>query len=510
MKGLARAAWALALLLAAGVRGSGAAEAPRADAGTAAGSAPPRCELLTGASPAACARLGARGVLHPAPAAFPDARLQARLAHAARRDNPRSTLTVVAFGGSVTAGHGGPPPTYLAAGTYGELFSAWLQRAYAAHDSDVDVVFVNLARPAVSASVPALCAHALLNGTKPDVVLLEFSINADATEWSLLRLAGALAALPSRPILLYVDTFTALSLDGAHGAGWEDAPRLTLPAALGNFKQVALRRLNLTCVSIATALSRDDDRDDASTTDEELRLLLRGAHSEDRIHLSSAGHVVMAELLAQHFATLLRRVFALSSSDAAAFSTSDEGFHTDDAADADAGTCYARGAAPLALLRPSARWSYGHLHGHNKEGWRLNSSGVESIDARAVFALRVRPGSAPADVIAVSAMVNGVRELYGIAELSLDGHVIGTFDGYAVTPFNTQVTRFYRAPAPLPPGSTHALRLRMAPATSSGGHDFALVALMAATDCPVRQPHGAEECMSSPRGLLGGSAPLMS
>ena len=122
--------------------------------------------------------------------------------------------------------------------------------------------------------------------------------------------------------------------------------------------------------------------------------------------------------------------------------------------------------------------------------------------ARAVFVLRMRSGSAPQDVVAVSAMVNGVRELYGIAELSLDGVAIGTFDGSANTTVNTQVTHFFRAPKPLLPGSAHALRLRMTDATSSGGHDFALVALVAARDCPTWWPHGYDECMSSARGPL--------
>jgi hypothetical protein len=333
----------------------------------------------------------------------------------------------------------------------------------------------------------------MLNGTAPDVVLLEFSINKDDTEWSLLRLAAALAALPSRPVLLYVDTFTALALDTERGAGWEDAPRVELPAMLGGFQQVALRRLNLTCFSVGAALSAT-----APLTDE-LRALLRSAHSEDRIHLSFVGHALLAELLAQHFATLRLTADAATSENDAEDSS---GARYGD----DSGACYSRATTPLALLRPSARWSYGPLHGHNKEGWHLNGTGAGNAGARAVFALRVRDGSAPQDVIAVSAMVNGVRELYGVAELSLDGVVIGTFDGFANTTTNTQVTRFYRAPKPLLPGSAYALRLRMATATSSGGHDFALTAIMAARDCPQR-PHGDDECMSSPHGPLSIGVP---
>jgi hypothetical protein len=502
---------ALALLLAGCwcTGGAGTSE----DRGTdAARARAPRCEVLSGGlagaatpaalqqvSPATCLRLGTHGVLQPQPlssAAFPRAHVESRLARAART----GALALVAFGGSVTAGHGGLPPTYLVNATYGALFADWLRRAYA--DAGVRVEFHNYALPAVSASVPALCAHALLNGTAPDVVLLEFSVNADHTEWSLLRLAATLAALPSRPVLLYVDTFTARALDRERGAGWEDAPRVQLPVALGAFDQVALRRLNLTCFSVGAALSAGDagsDDDDGAAVADELRALLHAAHSEDRTHLSSAGHALLAELLAQHFATL-RLAAAAATSEGEA--DADDGDARGGEGNIDSGTCYSRATTPLALLRPSTRWSYGVLHGHDKEGWHLDGAGEENVGARAVFTLRLRADSEPQDVIGISAMVNGVRNLYGIAEVSLDGVAIGTFDGYANTTFNTQVTNFFRAPKPLLPGSAHALRLRMASDTSSGGHDFALVAVIAARDCPLR-PHGDDECMSSPHGPLG-------
>jgi hypothetical protein len=100
-------------------------------------------------------------------------------------------------------------------------------------------------------------------------------------------------------------------------------------------------------------------------------------------------------------------------------------------------------------------------------------------------------------------MVNGVRELYGIAEVRLDGVAMGTFDGHKPnSTVNTVQTHFFRLRTPLQPGSAHALGLRMASATSSGGHDFALVGAMAARDCPLR-PHQPDECMSSEHGPLG-------
>jgi hypothetical protein len=100
---------------------------------------------------------------------IPDARNWARLVEKLATDG--STVTIVAFGGSVTVG-------YKQSNTsYPEEFVSWLQDVF----PNINFKLINLARRATAATFAALCLVQNMPDN-PDLILLEYSINGKLWE----------------------------------------------------------------------------------------------------------------------------------------------------------------------------------------------------------------------------------------------------------------------------------------------------------------------------------------
>ena len=112
-----------------------------------------------------------------------EARLACVVQTAARRP-----LTIAALGGSVTAGFSYRMPTSSKdQWTYPSLFAGLLAAHWPVSQREARGRLLNLGIPATGPTMFALCLPSLLP-SPPDLVLLEFGINADATELPLFRL----------------------------------------------------------------------------------------------------------------------------------------------------------------------------------------------------------------------------------------------------------------------------------------------------------------------------------
>lgn len=86
-----------------------------------------------------------------------------------------------------------------------------------------------------------------------------------------------------------------------------------------------------------------------------------------------------------------------------------------------------------------------------------------------------------------------MQNLNGVVALSLDGREFGTFNGHdAAMIYNIQVVKYF--PIRMSAGH-HVIGVRMLANTTSNGHNFALVSLIATIACPKRE-HTPAECVS--------------
>jgi lysophospholipase L1-like esterase len=389
-----------------------------------------------------CVHLISRGILHKQEHCFDTLR---------KHIDANRQIDVVTFGGSVTLGG------HVNWRSYGLLFTEWLRRRLPASE----VVFHNLGMGATGPDYPSLCVADLFASRgihQATLVFLEFSINL-GMEGDLLRLARSCWNLKNS-VVFYVDTFSQLPNPDIF-ASYLNFTREELPSIKDNALTHAVELLNVTTFSIGAAFSN------GSTA---LRRTM-GANifADDHHHLSFEGHAVFAELIASfferrvlpdvlakttHVCNLQRAPFVFQSS-----------------------TCYSYylpNATTPRILRSNGPWQVGDAYGHNKVGMRLdvNSSTVAALcEAFIEFEIET---SHSCNRLAVGAMRNSVRDLNGIVEISVNGEVVGRYDGFADWPWNIQQILRYNVTVE---AGKHVVRVRVLNETSSGGHNFALTTL---------------------------------
>jgi hypothetical protein len=197
-------------------------------------------------------------------------------------------INVVAFGGSVTAGHG----VGVNGSTYVVQFSRWREST-----TNVSVVPHNLGIPGTSATFPSVCVSEMLRNVSKSsatIVFVEFSINGSPKS-DLRRLIQSLEYMDS-VVVFYVDTFNKLFSQRQFSA-WKNDTRNELPAHFGGENAFALTELNLTSFSLGKAFHNADDQLKTFMTDQ--------VFYEDDIHLTSTGHSVFAEVAASYIAGIL-------------------------------------------------------------------------------------------------------------------------------------------------------------------------------------------------------------
>ena len=193
-------------------------------------------------------------------------------------------VDVVAFGGSVTVGHG----TGGRSGNreskfmpYVELFAAALRVT-----SGSEVRAFNFGVPAAGPQVPSFCFHAMAKaaGAEPSIVILEFSVNG------LDRLgflaAGVRAAYPAA-VVVYLDVF---SMD-----------ELSMPGCRSLDKIPSLAPNDIPGVSLRPGFLPSSDRPGSFKT---AGLLYGNRKRATRIHMNVEGHLLATYLLLDFYADL--------------------------------------------------------------------------------------------------------------------------------------------------------------------------------------------------------------
>lgn len=309
----------------------------------------------TRVSDGGCEFVAVHGRLVPPVPAFSVGDVAAALA----RGKAAGNISIVAFGGSVTAGH-------HASTSFGEILAAWLQ-----HRMSVPVAFQNEGIGGAGASFPSVCTLSMLGGTQPTIVLVEFSVNIDVP-WSIRRLVEAMENHPARPVVLYVDTFSQLTFRAGFAA-WEVNTSMPLPSHLGNWDSMAYSELRLPCFSLGRAFVGASD---------ELRGVLLKSFAADRHHLTNLGHAVFAEMLAAYLDPVIERLAAGPAPQPA----------PPPAGSVLPGECYTvhnhdhvHNTPEPVRLWSTAQWEFGAVHGFDKRGWHIARADASAVDAFVLF-----------------------------------------------------------------------------------------------------------------------------
>ena len=379
----------------------------------------------------------------------------------------KKQVLVAGFGGSVSqAGH-------LGGVGFGERFTSWLRII------GYDASFKNFAIGSTGPDYPSLCLHDLLNGSVPDIVLLEFSINL-GTNFQLQRLINGCSTLSTpTPIIIYVDTFTQLGNEELCNAYLNGTQKKLPNLQDAEFLDV-IKRNNILCVSLGLAFF---DAPEYART-----YLFERVFWEDKHHLDRAGHDIFSELLAEAVQQALVQTSCKDLRGADLRITNKN----------IPGICYSyyvRDASVPSIAFNRGNWSVKHLHGFGKIGLRPGRfSRAGSFVAFAVESTQVY------NSLGIGGMVNSEAMLNGIVSVSIDGLTVGEFDGFASWPWNIQRIQTYAVPIPSP--GMHLIGLTVLNTTSSGGYDFSFTTLALFNDSVALKAH-SERCRrrAKSRGL---------